>query len=172
MCIYEITEAITAVANVVSAAVQVQEARVEKAQYEYETDLYTSHAKKLENRATTELQNGIEKARRQRLNAILDGAEQTTIIAAGNLGVTSQTSLNIIDDEKLNGELDALTTLKTAEQKHATYIDKANQYYANAALSATKAKNAYIDNTIEYFKTGTKDKVSTIGSIFKKGSKK
>ena len=102
----------------------------------------------------------------------MDGAEQTTIIAAGNLGVTSQTSLNIVDDEKLNGELDALTTLKTAEQKYATYIDKANQYYANAELSATKAKNAYIDNTIEYFKTGTKDKVSTIGSVFKKGSKK
>lgn len=172
MCVYETTEIINAVANVVSAVVQVQEARVEKAQYEYQTELYTSQAKKIENRATSELQDGIEKARRQRLNAILDGAEQTTTIAAGNLGVTSQTSLNIIDDEKLNGELDALTTLKTAEQKYATYIDKANEYYENAELSASKAKYAYIDNTFEYFKTGTKDKISTIYHLFKKGTKK
>lgn len=169
MCIYEVTEIVTAVANAVSAAVKVQEARVEKAQYEYESELYTSHAKKLENRATTELQNGIEKARKQRLNAILDGAEQTAIIASGNLGVTSQTSLNIVDDEKLNGELDALTTLKTAEQKYSTYIDKANQYYANAELSSQKAKNAYLDNAIEYAKSNTKGKLSNIYSLFEEG---
>lgn len=172
MCVYEAAEVINAVVNVVNAVVQVQEARVEKAEHEYNAQLYSAQAKKTEDRATTELQEGIEKARRQRLNAILNASEQKTLIASGNLGLTSQTSLNIVDDEKLNGELDALTTMKTAQQKYTTYIDRANQYYANAELSSSKAKNAFMKNALEYVKRDSSRIGNNINGLYKKGKSK
>lgn len=172
MCIYEAAEAINAIVNVVNAVVQVQEARQDKAESEYNAKMYNSQAKKAENMATTELQTGIEDARRQKLNAILNASEEQAVIASGNISVSSQTSLNIADDEKLNGELNALTTMKTAQQRYASYIDKANQYYANAELSKMKAKNAYWDNAREYAKKNTKSLLYTIKDTYEGVKKK
>ncbi len=141
MC--SIYDAVQAAANLVVAAVEIKEIQTQKAESEYQTELYTKQAKKAEKDAVYVHQEGIEEARRKRLQSILNMGEEKTSLAAGNIGLSSQMAINIIDDEKLNGELDALTTLKDSEREAQKYMDRAEQYYEQAGLASFRSKNRY-----------------------------
>ena len=141
MC--SIYDAVQAAANLVVAAVEIKEIQTQKAESEYQTELYTKQAEKAEKDAAYVRQEGIEEARRKRLQSILNMGEEKTSLAAGNIGLSSQMAINIVDDEKLNGELDALTTLKDSEREAQKYMDRADQYYSQAGLASFKSKNRY-----------------------------
>ncbi len=149
MCVYsDVVQVLETVANVVNSVIQVQEIRADRAESEYNIELYKAQAKKAEDNAIYERQEGIEEARKQRLNAILSIADEKSAIASSNLSLTGQTSLNLADDQKLNGELNALTTLKNSEKRANAYIDAANNYYMKAALSDRKANDNFKKNII------------------------
>ena len=106
-------------------------------------------AKQLKNQAKTEveqgkleLQEGIEESRREKLKSILNMGDTTTKIAAGNIMTSSLTALNAVDDEKMNGEIETISTVKSAYRKASDRFDKANMYYQQAEL---KTKNAFAD---------------------------
>lgn len=141
MC--SIYDAVQAAANLVVAAVEIKEIQTQKAESEYQTEFLTKQAKKAEKDAAYVRQEGIEEARRKRLQSILNMGEEKTNLAAGNIGLSSQMAINIVDDEKLNGELDALTTLKDSEREAQKYMDRAEQYYAQAGLTSFRSKNRY-----------------------------
>ena len=141
MC--SIYDAVQAAANLVVAAVEIKEIQTQKAESEYQTELYTKQAKKAEKDAAYVRQEGIEEARRKRLQSILNMGEEKTNLAAGNIGLSSQMAINIVDDEKLNGELDALTTLKDSEREAQQYMDRAEQYYEKAGLASFRSNNRY-----------------------------
>ena len=141
MC--SIYDAVQAAANLVVAAVEIKEIQTQKAESEYQTELYTKQAEKAEKDAAYVRQEGREEARRKRLQSILNMGEEKTSLAAGNIGLSSQMAINIVDDEKLNGELDALTTLKDSEREAQKYMDRAEQYYAQAGLTSFRSKNRY-----------------------------
>lgn len=132
-----------AVASVAFTAVEIQHARTQKAESEYRANLLRKDAKTAKDNAINERQEGIEDARKQRLQAILNMGEEKTNIAAGNISMSSQTALDILDDEKLNGELNALTTLKKSEERASNYMRQSDRYYSNAALLSFNAKQTY-----------------------------
>lgn len=132
--------AVVAAVNIAVAAAEVKEMQTKKAESKYRVQVLTKQAKKAEQDAAYVRQEGIEEARRKRLNSILNMGEEKTTIAAGNIGLSSQMSINIMDDEKLNGELDALTTLKDADREAENYMYKAEQYYSDAGLTSFLSK--------------------------------
>lgn len=145
MCVIENPwDAVKLVGEVVKTVVAVQKVRNAKAESEYSAEVMEYEAKKAETKATEERQTGIEDARKQRLNAILNIADEKSGIAASNLSVNSQTSLNIFDDEKLNSEIDAMTTLKNANKRSDAYLDTSESYYRDAELTSFKAKRNYL----------------------------
>ena len=77
----------------------------------YQSSLMILQGKQAEQEAAYQRQEGIEEARRQKLNAILRMGDKKTAIAGRNIALSSQTALNTVEDEKINGELNALTTL-------------------------------------------------------------
>ena len=88
-------------------------------------------------------QEGIEKARREKLNAILNMNNIKTKAAASNLSLASESVMNMIDDEKIKGENNALSTLNNSENRSKKYINMANSYYQNASLNSLYVKKNY-----------------------------
>lgn len=138
MCTY--VQAAAAVVNLINTAIQVHEIKVERAESKYNAEVMMQEAKQAKTQAAEERQDGIEDARKQRLNAILNIAERKGDIAASNLDVNSQTALNIYDDEKLNGEINALTTIRNANKRSDAYLQTANKYFREAELTSFKGK--------------------------------
>lgn len=99
-----------------------------------------NQAKTEVNQSKLELQEGIEDSRRKKLKSILNMGETTTKIAAGNIMTSSLTALNAVDDEKMNGEAEAISTVKSAYRRASDRFNKANMYYEKAKL---KTKNVF-----------------------------
>ena len=137
MCVIGVVEVVTAVAT---AAYSVKNAIDEKALAKQQTKNMIEQAKLNEQKAAIERQEGIEEARRKKLDSILNMSEQKANIAASNLGTASQTSLNIIDDEKMNGELEALITTKEADKRVNAYMETSQKYYNQASLNSFNSK--------------------------------
>lgn len=157
MCIFEAIDIASTVINMAATVVEVKSAYEEKKSAEHQTEVLVSQAKKAERNAAIERQEGIEEARRKKLNAILNMSEQKASIAASNLATSSQTSLNLIDDEKLNGELEALTTIKEAEHRYDSYLDSASKYYNEASLQSFNSKMSFHKKMVGSFKGLSKD---------------
>ena len=117
-----------------------------KQEAEYQTQILENEAKMAEEQAADERQSGIEEARKTRLKAILNMSEIKTDIATGNILLSSPTAINLVSDEKLNGELDALITLKNSEKKSENFIQQSQRYYQNAALKSFSGTNSYINS--------------------------
>ena len=73
-------------------------------------------------------------------------SETKTDIASGNINLSSSTSLNLIADEKLNGELDALVTLKNSETRAKNYMNQSQKYYKDAALKSFSGTNDFVNS--------------------------
>lgn len=143
MCVYEFLEVANIAVSVVRAVDIYQDAQETKAQSEIDSKQAISEAKNLEKQAGIERQEGIETARRKKLTSILNMAQEKTIFASNNIMTTSQTALNVINDENLNGELTALNTIQEAEKRSDKYLKSADEYYKKASLSLFKGKQAY-----------------------------
>lgn len=143
MCVLEGLEIANAVVSAFRAVDIYQDVQETKRQSEIETKTLIAEAKTLKEQAAIERQEGIEKARKQKLTSILNMQKEKTLFASNNILATSQTALNIFDDEKLNGELTALNTIKESEDRSNKYLQTANDYYKKASLTSFKGKQAY-----------------------------
>ena len=99
----------------------------------YQMEENRQKAKKAEMEAAYERQNGVEEARRQKLNSILNMGNEKAKLAGANIAMSSGTVLNLADDLKLNSELESLTTLNQAERKAQDLMDKRNSLYADSS---------------------------------------
>ena len=117
-----------------------------KNEAEYQTEILKTEAKQAEEQAAEERQSGIEEARRTRLKTILNMSEIKTDVASSNVLLSSPTAINLIADEKLNGELDALITLKDSEKKAESYLRQSQKYYQNAALKSYSGMNNFVNS--------------------------
>lgn len=146
-------------ANLIVTAVEVKEAYDTKKEAKYQANVLTKQAEKAKIDAANERQDGIEEARRKRLKSILNMGKEKTTMAAGNISLNSQTALNVVDDEKLNGELDALITLKDSEKRADKYMEKADDLYSDAALTSFKAKKAFSNSVMNSFSNTLRETV-------------
>ena len=141
MCVMQ---TLSAASEIVSMLGQFQSVRAEKAAGEYNAQQMIQQAKADERNAAYERQEGIENARKERLKAIQNMGNIKSHIAAGNLMTNSSTALNLINDEKINGDLNALDLLNSSEKRAQSYIDSANRKYQSASLTLFKTKKNYI----------------------------
>lgn len=164
MCTVE--DVVSGVAKAVSTFVTWETIYTEKQTAKAEAESLKKQAITAEEQAGIERQEGVEEARQKRLQAILRAEEQKTNIAAGNIAVSSEYTLNKIEDEKLNGELDALNIMKEADFSSQSYLSKAETYRNQAQLKSLEAKDKS-----PYFRTLFKN-VSSFSSDYKKSSKR
>ena len=104
--------------------------------------------------AAYERQKGIEDSREARLRAIQNMASVKADIAGGNIMTSSSTALNLIEDEKQEGELEAFKIIDSSEKASQSYLRKANDYYADASLTSFKTKADYISGYLSLAKFG------------------
>lgn len=140
---YDITKAVV---DTVRVAVEVKKAVENKKEAKYQNELIKTEAKQARQEASYERQEGIEEARRKKLRSILSMGETQAELASGNIALSSATALNIYEDEKQNGELDALMTLNSSEKRAEKYMQQSQKYYANAALNSFNAKNSFVNS--------------------------
>ena len=133
MCVVEIADAVGGIINL----------NQQKTIGKYRTLQLINQGKEAENNAAIVRQEGIETARKQKLNAILNMAKTKTNAAANNLAMSSETVLNLENDDIMHGNLNAEETLKKSERRAEQYIKTANNYYQNAALNSFQTKRNY-----------------------------
>ncbi|MBQ8886277.1 MAG: hypothetical protein IJY61_01070 [Candidatus Gastranaerophilales bacterium] len=134
------------VIKVVQAAFQVKKAVEVRKEAKYQTDILRQEAKQAKEDAADERQQGLDEARRIRLKSILNMSEMKSDIASNNILLSSKTALNLVTDEKLNGELDALVTLQNSERTAENYLRQSQKYYQNAALKSASSKNNLVNS--------------------------
>ena len=130
----------TAAAAATSTAVTLSQVSAQKKSAAYQLEQNKKEAKNLEMQAAYERQEGVETARRQKISAILNMADDKAKMAGNNISMSSDTVLNLERDVKINSELNALTTLQNSEQKAQNLLDKRNSLYHNTTLIAFNSK--------------------------------
>lgn len=140
MCIVEITEIAAQSGNLIAGVLSLNQ---KKAEGMYKTQQIINQGKEAENNAAMIRQESIETARRQKLNSILNMAKTKTNAAANNLALSSETVLNLEQDDIMQGNLNASATLKNSEEKAKRYINSANMFYQNASLNSLQVKRNY-----------------------------
>ena len=127
---------------------------------EYQIEQERKNAKNAELEAAYARQEGVEEARRQKLNSILNMGNERVKFAQGNVALSSETVLNLEDDLRLNTEIDALTTQQKSERKAQSLLDKRDSLYANAELKSFNSKLNSFENLVNLgqnaFSLGTK----------------
>ncbi len=168
MCVITATAASTAAMlafAVVSAAtaatttaVSLSQASAQKKVAAYQIEQSKKEAQNAELQAAYERQVGVEDARKQKLNSILNMHKEKAKFAGNNISLSSGTVLNLEDDLKINSELDALTTQNNSEQKAQNYLNKRNSLYQNAALIS-------FNNKLNSSKTYAQLGINTLNSL-------
>ena len=142
MCNYY--EAIkTAVQVAAYTLMKVQERKTQKEIESYENEQIIQAAKREEEKASEEIQEGVEEARNKRLQTILSMDKEKAAFAAGNLATSSLTLNEINEDEKAMNELSVLKTMNDAERRARNNLIQADKYYTNAALNTVKSEQAF-----------------------------
>lgn len=137
MCV-EPTTALLITSAILSSTAGAISSRAQKEVNNYNIQMLEQQAKISERNAAYERQEGINEARKQRLKAIQNMNAQKVAIASGNIMLSSSTALSLVDDEKLNGELNALDILNSSERRSQNYLDSAKNYYQRAGLQSYK----------------------------------
>jgi len=138
-----------------------QQGKAQAAAYTYNAKVAEENRKIALNNAAMERQTGLEEARRQRISTLQAIGKQEVALAANGVDVSYGTSLDLIEDTAMLGELDALTIEYNSEKKALNYEIEAQNYANEANLALFSARNARTAGTISAISGGLK----TIGQI-------
>ena len=136
------TAAATASA-LLAAAVSVQQIQTQRTVAKYQVSQMKEEAIRNKKKAEEARIEGTEDARNKKLQAILKMGDSTVKLAAGNLSTSSLTLLNVNQQHKLNGELEALNSINNSEKRADNYEFQAEKLYSNAALTSYNSKQQY-----------------------------
>ena len=128
----------------------------QKAIGKFNEKLARQKAQIAEKDAAYERQKGIEDSREAKLKAIQNMASVKADIAGGNIMTSSSTALNLIEDEKQEGELEALKIIDSSEKASESYLRKAKDYYADASWTSFKTRTDYVSGYLGLAKFGNK----------------
>ena len=113
-----------------------QSGKAQAAAYDYQAKVARENQRIANNNAAMERQAGLEEARRQRISTLQAIGKQKVSLAANGVDVGYGTSLDIIEDTSMLGELDALMIEYDSEKKARNYeIEAAN--FANEGTVGT-----------------------------------
>ena len=144
----------TAVSTTLGVISSNQQAKAAQRQYEYQAQVAQTNQKIAENNAAMERQTGLEEARKQRLKTLQAIGTQQTSLAANGIDIGYGTSLDLIEDTAMNGELDALTIQYNAEKNARNYETQAYNFANESMLSRYAGNNAVSAGRINALSTG------------------
>lgn len=128
-----------------ASAVKIQDAASKRKVELFQAEQNIKQAQIAERNAAYERQEGIDEARRQKLKAIQNMGVIKTNLASGNIYSSSETALNLADDEKFSGEMEALKLIDSSEKRAQVYFDSAQNYYARASLNKFRSKQVMLN---------------------------
>lgn len=138
-----------------------QQGKAQAAAYNYNAKVAEENRKIAMNNAAMERQLGLEEARRQRISTLQAIGKQEVALAANGVDVGYGTSLDLIEDTAMLGELDALTIEYNSEKKARNYEIEAMNFANEANLAQFSARNARTAGNIAAISGGLK----TVGQI-------
>lgn len=142
---------LTAAAVTIAAAnfgLKIKEAFEAKGESDYQKNILMNQAKQAQNDAAYERQEGIEESRRKKLQSILKMGDEKAAMASGNIALSSSTALNVVDNEKMSGELDSLSILKSSEKSAKNYMRQSRKYYEQASLTSFRGKKNFVNSLL------------------------
>jgi|GEM_PF-671686 len=151
----------TAVSTSLGVVSAVQQSKAQQAQYEYQAKIQERNEKIARNNAAMERQTGIEEAREQRRKTLQAIGAQETALAANGIDVSYGTSLDIIEDTAMLGELDALRIQYNSERTARNYETQAQNFKSDAVLSRYAQADAKTSGNMNVLSAG----ISGIGKI-------
>ncbi len=128
--------------NTVNTVKKINDVRTSYKSAEMNVQSSLKQAKNAEINAANEIQQGIEKARNEKLKSILAIGDKKVTSAANNISSNSGTMLNLYEDEEQEAELSALNYIQNSEIKADEYRNKAEAYYDKAELNSLKLTSA------------------------------
>ena len=126
-----------------------QSGKAQAAAYDYQAKVARENQRIANNNAAMERQAGLEEARRQRISTLQAIGKQKVALAANGVDVGYGTSLDIIEDTSMLGELDALMIEYDSEKKARNYEIEAANFANEANLASFSARNARTAGTID-----------------------
>ena len=138
-----------------------RQGQAQAAAYSYQAKVAEQNRQIALNNAAMERQTGLEEARRQRIATLQEIGKQEVSLAANGIDVGYGTSLDIIEDTSMLGELDALTIEYNSEKRARNYEIEANNFQNESNLAEFSARNAKAAGTIGAISGGLK----TIGQL-------
>lgn len=132
-----------------------QAGRAQSMAYEQQAKVARQNSIIAQNNAAMERQSGTEEARRKRISTLQNIGSQKTALAANGVDVGYGTSLDVIEDTAMVGELDALMIETDSERKARNYEIESNNLVNEANLSSFSSRNARTAGTIGAISKGT-----------------
>lgn len=147
-----------------------QEGKAQEEYYTYQAKQDEKNAKIAEDNALRERQGGIEDARQQRIKTLQTIGAQQTAMAKNGIDVTSGSAVDLIEDTRAMGELDALNILTNSERTAQNYLQQADNFTSQSYLNQLAGKNAYKTGVYNSIGTGIAGVGSTMQGLgnFKK----
>lgn len=138
-----------------------QQGKAQQAAYNYQAQVAEQNRQIALNNAAMERQSGLEEARRQRIATLQAVGKQQVSLAANGVDVGYGTSLDIIEDTSMLGELDALMIEYDSEKKARNYEIEANNFANETNLANFSSRNARTAGNINAAAGGLK----TVGTL-------
>lgn len=183
MCDWGISAAVISIVSAISSTAigtvsAVQSAQAQEAQYEYQAKVAQDNEKIAQMNATEARQKGIEDARLKRIKTLQQVGALQTAQAANGIDISTGTSLDLIEDTKTMGELDAMNSLYDSEKTARNYEIQAGNFANEASMDIISSRNVSSAGKLNAFGTALEgigesssmvsDKWTSLSNSFKK----
>lgn len=127
----------------------------------YQANIAKQNQKIAEDNAAKERQAGYEEANKQRLKTAQMVEAQRAGMAASGINSEFGTGFDLTDTTKYYGEMDALTTIRNANEKAESYMAQAGMYGSQSDMYTTSSRN----NQTAAWTSTLGSSLSSIGSV-------
>lgn len=155
--VFNVMSVLGSIAAVASTAIgtvsAVQSAKAQEAQYEYQAKVAKDNERTAEINAIEARQKGIEDARLKRMKTLQQVGALQTAQAANGVDISTGTSLDLIEDTKTMGELDAMNSIYDSERTARNYEIQAGNFANQSEMDLASAKNTSSAGKLNAFGT-------------------
>ena len=157
-----ITVATTVAGGALGVVSGIQQSKAQEAQANYQVQLQRENARIAKKKAQEEAQEGLNKERSQRIKNMQTLGAQKAKLASSGADINFGTSLDLLEDTAMGGELDALN-IRYDTQK------RVNQYNQNAIDFSNKADYLSASNKLNKQSRQTNALAGGINALYKTG---
>lgn len=147
--------AATAIAGTATSAYgNYQQGKITREANEYQAQIDNNNAQIAQRNASYERQQGIEDARKIRIQSMQKMSAQKSAMASNGIDIYQGTPVDLLADTASMGELDALTSMYNSERRAMNYEQQGSDFSNQAIMSNLAGKNAFKSGIISGLGTG------------------